>query len=254
MKCTLIASVLATSSFSYYYGGGYAPYQMDVDPYYYGDPNYGRDYNDYYDSMPPMYNMYSPYQQMPYYQPHPQMQQMPNQKPRRHYSASRMNKVVRFLAQQIVKNSDVKNMDDSKVAVTSFVDLEHYGKAGKLGKMLSENLIHDMQVRGFNVIDFKTMPTIEIGSGGEYVFSRDVKKLQSQHEISYVLSGTYTKYHDGVMVNARLLSLEDKKVKSTAQAFIPNKDLKMILDVYDPEAMVHLSSSAKLSTVRVVSE
>jgi TolB-like protein len=255
IKSVAMLSIVATSSFGYYYGGGYSPYYMQqIDPYYYGDPNYGRDYNDYYDNMPPMYNSYSPYQQMQYYQPHPQMQQVPGQRPSKHYSASRMNKVVRFLAQQLVKNSDVKNMDNGKMAVASFVDLEHYGKAGKLGKMLSENLVHDMQIRGFNVIDFKTMPTIEIGKGGDYVFSTDVNKLQRNHEINYVLSGTYTKYHDGVMVNARLLELKDKKVKSTAQAFIPNKDLKLILDVYDPEAMIHLSSSSKLSTVRVVSE
>jgi len=254
IKSITIASIMTTSSFSYYYGGGYAPYQMQqVDPYYYGDPNYGRDYNDYYDNMPPMYNGYNPYQQMmPYYQPYPQMQQRTHRQSKQ-YSASRMNKVVRFLAQQLVKNSDLKSAD-GKLAVASFVDLEHYGKAGKLGKMLSENLVHDMQIRGFNVIDFKTMPTIEIGNGGDYVFSRDVKKLQKNHDINYVLSGTYTKYQDGVMVNARLLELKEKKVKSTAQAFIPNKDLKLILDIYDPEAMIHLSSSAKLSTIRVVSE
>jgi TolB-like protein len=255
IKGLVVATAFSSSCFGYYYGGGYSPYYMQqVDPYYYGDPNYGRDYNDYYDNMPPQYSTHMPYQQMPYYQPYPQAQNPQMQKPRKEYSASRMNKVVRFLAQQLVRNSDVKNIDDSKMAVASFVDLEHYGKAGKLGKMLSENLVHDMQIRGFNVIDFKTMPTIEVGSEGDFVFSKDVKKLQQNHEINFVLSGTYTKYHDGVMVNARMLSLKDKKVKSTAQAFIPNKDLKSILDIYDPEAMVHLSSSAKLSTVRIVSE
>jgi TolB-like protein len=189
---------------------------------------------------------------MPYYQPYPQMQQRIHRQSKQ-YSASRMNKVVRFLAQQLVKNSDLKSAD-GKLAVASFVDLEHYGKAGKLGKMLSENLVHDMQIRGFNVIDFKTMPTIEVGKSGDYIFSTDINKLDTKHDINYVLSGTYTKYQDGVMVNARLLELKDKKVKSTAQAFIPNKDLRMILDIYDPDAMIHLSSSFKLSTIRIVSE
>jgi len=85
-----------------------------------------------------------------------------------------------------------------------------------------------MQVRGYKIIDFKTMDNIKIDSRGDFLFSRDVSKLRKSLNIDYALTGTYVKYKSGTVVNARIINLKTHIVLSTAQVFIPKHTARRI--------------------------
>ncbi|NWF66762.1 MAG: hypothetical protein HXX81_04755 [Campylobacterales bacterium] len=143
-------------------------------------------------------------------------------------SAGIINQVASSIADQLGQNKDFYNIKDTPIGITSFVNIEDFSQSTKFGNVLSENLIHEMQVRGFKIIDFKTMPDIKIDAFGDYIFSRDVKKLIKNHKINYILSGTFTKYEDGLSINARLIELDSNTVMSSAQIFVPKSVVKSV--------------------------
>ncbi len=136
-------------------------------------------------------------------------------------AAGYINQIVSAIADQLAQNKDFANIKDTPIAITSIVNIENLQKTDKLGNVIAENLIHEMQVRGFRVVDYKTMPNIKIGKDGDFIFSRIVKELKRKQKINYVLSGTYTKYRTGIAVNCRIIDIRTNVVKSTAQVFIP---------------------------------
>jgi len=167
-------------------------------------------------------------------------------------AAGYINQIVGTIADQLAQNKDFKNIKDTPIAVTSIVNLENYRETDKVGNIIEENLIHEMQVRGFKVVDYKTMPTIKIGKHGDYAFSRLLYELRKEQHINYVLAGTYTKYRNGVAVNCRLIDLKNNVVVSSAQTFIPGELLRVVdykngFDVYPGGKVI-----TKVKVVKVV--
>jgi TolB-like protein len=136
--------------------------------------------------------------------------------------AGEFNLFVGSLADQLSQNKDIYNYRNTPIALTSFVELNDFRKCDTISNLLTDSLIHEMQIRGFRVIDYKTMPNIVIKEDGDYSFSRDVKELKKRHDISAVLSGTYIKTRDGVIFNARIVEIKSNIVLSSGQIFIPD--------------------------------
>jgi len=143
--------------------------------------------------------------------------------------AGLMNKIVNDLGEQLLNNRNFKNISDNRIAITSFVPLNDFSNTSKVGNILTENLIHELQVRGFTVVDFKTMDSINIKNDGDYIFSRDTDKLRKEYNINLVLSGTCTHYKRGAVVNARIINMEDHSVVSSAQVWIPKRLINKII-------------------------
>lgn len=145
--------------------------------------------------------------------------------------AGTVNKLVSALSNQLTKNKNFASIENSSIAITSFVSLEDFKATSRLSNILSENLIHEMQVRGYKVIDFKTMDKIKIDERGDFLFSRDIAKLRKTLNIDYALTGTYVKYRNGTVVNARIICLKTHVVLSSAQILIPRRVVKRISSI-----------------------
>lgn len=119
-----------------------------------------------------------------------------------------LNEVSRFIVDQLTQNRDMKNMRDNPVAVASLVELENFKTTNKLGLWMSENMMHELQIRGFKTIDFKTMPAIQVTQNGDFVMSKTIDELRGKYNINHVITGTYTEYPNGIMINVRLVDME----------------------------------------------
>ena len=146
------------------------------------------------------------------------------------YTASAtLNQVSTFLANQLAHNRNLKNVSDSRLAIGSFVGMNNLEETDRLGMALAENMMHEMHVRGFGVVDFKTRESIKVRPNGDFVFSRDVQQLRQQYNIHYYLAGTINRNADGAVINARMIQADTGTIVSTAQSFISNRDLQRIL-------------------------
>jgi TolB-like protein len=139
-----------------------------------------------------------------------------------------LNQVLSFIANQIANNQSIPDPSQTRIAVGSFVNLANFDEADKLGIAVGENLMHEMHVRGFGVVDFKAREAIKVRPSGDFVFSRDIADLRRSYNIHYFLSGTIARNADGAVINARLVQTDTSLVVSTAQGFIPNRSLDRI--------------------------
>ena len=146
--------------------------------------------------------------------------------------AGYVNRITSSIAEQLGQNKDFGNLQETPIAILSIVNMNDFKKTSPITKRISENLIHEMHVRGYKVVDYKAMSQIEIDENGDYVFSRAIKDLKNQRAITYALSGTYSNYKDGMAINCRIIDIQTSLVLSTAQVFVPRAVLKGIAKMY----------------------
>ena len=121
----------------------------------------------------------------------------------------------------------VRNPSIPKVAVTSFVDTDTYENAGYLGRSMAEMFVHELDRRGIQVFDYKLTGSISITKDGEFVFSRNWKKLARQAMVKHILAGTLTRNDKGIVLNARVINMMNQTVVGSATGFIPYERLPM---------------------------
>ncbi|MBT3196289.1 MAG: hypothetical protein HN842_09910 [Gammaproteobacteria bacterium] len=158
-----------------------------------------------------------------------------NHPPSSHYKNDNgLHAVSRYMAAQLVQNQAIENLVDNPIAITSFVNIKSYDQADAIGETLADNMIHEMQIRGFKVIDYKTMPSIRVSDKGDFIRSRSVDELRKKQQINLVLSGTYTQHRRGIHINARITTIESGLVVSTAQGTISRTIVDSILNAESP--------------------
>jgi TolB-like protein len=157
-----------------------------------------------------------------------------------------LNQLVSALSDQLTQNKDFGDIQKLVIAITSFVSVDNLKATSRLSNILSENLIHEMQVRGYKVIDFKTMEKIKIDPHGDFLFSRDISTLQTSLNVDYALTGTFTEFKTGTVINARMINLKTHIVFSTAQIFIP-KNLVRRISHGQPGSIDFMSNKITLS-------
>lgn len=145
-------------------------------------------------------------------------------------TAGRFNDVMRFLADQLTQNRDVKSIAETPFAVASIVALDDVSRTNKVGYLIQEHLLHELQVRGYKVIDFKLMnDQLQVTQQGDFVFSRDPKKLKKSLDIANVVSGTYSFQAEGVIINLRSVDTRSGVITSTAQGYIPRGEYEYLM-------------------------
>jgi len=165
-------------------------------------------------------------------------------------SASRISKIVNFIALQLSQNKDMESLTDSPMAITSFVNLEDFKDTNKFGNIIAENLVHDLYVRGFNIIDFKVMPYIEIDRHGDFVFSRKLEELKGKNvKIRHLVSGTWSYYSDGISLSVRIIDVDTHAVVSSAKAFVKREDVQDILSSGEKLYKINKKSDQIISKV-----
>jgi TolB-like protein len=129
---------------------------------------------------------------------------------------------VRELAQQLLDHSLEPIGEQSRLIVTTFVNLNRLYKTSGLGRAMAEQMISELQRAGIEVIDVRMTPSIQIEEGfGEYGLSRDMAQLSYTHDAQAVVVGTYTVSAGQVMINARLLQQGDGLVLSSGSIVFP---------------------------------
>lgn len=164
--------------------------------------------------------------QMPSY---PQQQQSDESlwlTPKQLYKPDYTHKSLSDYAEQLameLMNKGRQLSAHSLVGVTSFVRLDDtLNRSNVLGNQLSELFINEIQEYGISVVDFKVTGDISVRSDGDFVFSRDTYDLANNLAVDFVLSGTLIRNEKGVKVNARIISMNNRVVVSSATLFIPH--------------------------------
>lgn len=135
-------------------------------------------------------------------------------------TVGRFNARMIFLADQIERNADRKSLSNTFI-ITSFVNLNRLSETTPFGRLVAENLIHELQVRKWQVFEVRLTKDIVINETGEFSLSRDIKKLRDQYKIGGIVTGTYSVSGGHVIVNSRVVDINTGLVVSSGQIHLP---------------------------------
>jgi TolB-like protein len=140
------------------------------------------------------------------------------------------NSGVIFLGEQIDRSiaSDTRSR---QTIITSFADLNNLGDTTHFGRLVGENLMHELQIKGWSVTDVRLTRDLIINTAGEFSLSRDIKRLRETMPAANVVTGTYSSTSDGVLLNVRVLDLSTGQVVGSAQTrFIKDAFVSSLID------------------------
>ncbi len=137
------------------------------------------------------------------------------------HTHQKVNDYTDRLAHDLFRN--IRNTElNQPMVVTSFVHLDDtLKKTSKLGNLVSESLIGNMQVYDIQIMDIHLMGGVELTPTGDFAFSRNIDDILYAGDIAYVLSGVIVESERGYTINARIMEMKSKKILSTASTFIP---------------------------------
>lgn len=134
--------------------------------------------------------------------------------------AGRFNARMIFLADQLERNVDRKSVDNTFV-VTSFSNLNRLSESSGLGRLIGENLIHELQVRRWRVFEMRMTKDVIISETGEVSLSRNDNRIRNTFKLGGVVTGTYSMAGNDIIINARVVDVETGLVISSAQTHLP---------------------------------
>ncbi len=115
------------------------------------------------------------------------------------------------------------------IGVSVIVDLNNLRQTTDFGRLLSEDLISELQRKNMAVVDIRSQTFMLINHQGEFYLSRSVKNLRDQYRLGYILVGTYSVGNFTTDVNARIINAQTGFVIATAHTSIPTQIVSDIL-------------------------
>jgi len=132
----------------------------------------------------------------------------------------RFNARMIFMADQLERNAERGKLANT-VIITSFTNLNKITETTAFGRLLSENLMHELQVRKWQVYEIRLSKDVTVSEKGEFSLSRDTKDLKETYKIGGIVTGTYSVVDGNIIVNARVMDMNTGMVVSSAQIHLP---------------------------------
>jgi len=133
-----------------------------------------------------------------------------------HTPAGKFNSQMIFMSDQLERNADRKSLDSTFI-VTSFSNLNNLAETTSFGRLVAENVIHELQVRNWKVFEVRLTRDVVINETGEFSLSRDIKKIKELYKVGGIVTGTYSIAGNHVIVNAKVIDISSGLVTSSAQ-------------------------------------
>lgn len=108
------------------------------------------------------------------------------------------------------------------VVITSIADITDIDSSSALGLMISEQVGDRFAQHGFPVIDVRQRKDLKVRENtGEFMLSRDVQKISTQHAAGAVLVGTYAVGNNKIYVSTRLVRPADNRILAAHDFELP---------------------------------
>lgn len=132
-----------------------------------------------------------------------------------------LNDYASQLAMELMDNANQLKRQEL-IGVASFVRLnKNLQEPTILGNQMAEYLMTELQDFGLAVVDFKLANALTVTPYGDIAMSRKGRELANTVAMDHIVTGTITEHPRGVNLNARMISVENKRIVASASLFIP---------------------------------
>ena len=137
------------------------------------------------------------------------------------YSVGRFK--TSYLADQI--HAYFRGNISAPIAVTTFVEIDNLYQSSTFGRILAEQLISELSMRGYKVIEIRLSDAVQIMEDqGEMGLSREVETLRPSQDIAGLVVGTYASSPDRVYVNGRIIDPRSSQIISVGSVEMARTD------------------------------
>ena len=143
-----------------------------------------------------------------------------------------ISEAVQRMAQQLADGLNENRVRRLPLAVLPFHDLMARDKVDPLGERLAESFIHQLEHLGYNLVDYRAVSLTTTHK--QEPTPSTLSLLRSRNRIYFVLTGTWARQPDGVVINARVLDTTTRQVLASGQTHIPTSRLEGAWPGYDP--------------------
>lgn len=128
-----------------------------------------------------------------------------------------------FLAEQF--DTYYRGTNPGPIGVTTFVNLDDLYATSSFGRMLSEQVMSELTMRGYDVIELRHTDALQfLSTQGEFALSRENGFVRKERELGGVVVGTYVSSPERVYLNARLLDPATSKILTAGSVEMPKTE------------------------------
>lgn len=143
-----------------------------------------------------------------------------------------VSQAVQQMAGQLVSGLDESSIRHLPMAVLGFHNLMQRDEVGPMGERLSDSFIFQLEHLGYNLVDYRAVSLTTTAK--PELDPASLSMLRRTHRIYFVLTGTYARQPNGLVINARVLDTTTRQVLASGQTHIPNERLEGQWPGYDP--------------------
>lgn len=122
-----------------------------------------------------------------------------------------------YLAQQIEEY--YRGTNPGPLGVTTFVNVDDLYATSTFGRVLSEQLMSELAMKGFDVIELRHSDALQfLNNEGEFALSREMGSVRRERKLGGVVVGTYVLSPERVYLNSRLLDPNSSLILAAASA------------------------------------
>lgn len=135
--------------------------------------------------------------------------------------------VGRFKTSYLVDQIDsyYRGTNPGPIGVTTFVNVDDLYTTSTFGRMLAEQLMSELAMRGYDVIELRHSDALQfMASAGEFALSRDLAVVRKERDMGGVVVGTYVVSPVRVYINSRLLDPSTSMVLSAGSVEMSKTD------------------------------
>lgn len=114
-------------------------------------------------------------------------------------------------------------LNPSKPLITAtFVKIDDLEQTSSFGRIIAQQVASRFAERGYKVVEMLLRNNVYIKQGGgEFLLSREVRNISSEHNAQAVIVGTYAVGRKNVLVTAKLIQATDGIVLSSYDYSLP---------------------------------
>jgi len=120
---------------------------------------------------------------------------------------------------------------NSRMIAASFADVNNLTSSSTFGRMASQQLVSSFVIQGYSFVEMLLRDSVYIDSNeGEFLLSREVADLSTEHNAPVVLVGTYAVADDNIYVTAKLIRTADNVIVASYDYAVPyTRDIRTLL-------------------------
>lgn len=127
------------------------------------------------------------------------------------------------IANMLENNLNASISSDDPIIIASFVDVSDL-KSTPFGRIIAEQIGSRLAQKGYKIIEMKLRQNsifVDPKGKGEFLLSRNLQDISTEHNASAVVVGTYACSYDRVYVSARIIDPTSSVVLASYDCGIP---------------------------------